>query len=110
MLDFSGLPDEFQNLDFDFSLSGQLGVGGNDASTSQLKRFLGFVDMDLSVDMPLPFSLMPQSILTPVGDGILDRILGAMEAALLDGLIRDYREWCKIRSAQMSSDVELIIG
>ena len=92
----------------EFSLSGQLNVGGSDVSTSQLKRFLGFVDMGLSVDMPLPFSLMPQSILTPVGDGILDRILGAMETALLNGLIRDYREWCKITSAKISSDAELV--
>ena len=110
VLDFKGFPDEFKNLDFDFFLLGQLAIAESDTSTSQIKKFQGFVDMGLKVDMPFPFSMMPQSILAPMGDGILDRILGAMEAALLAGLVRDYREWCKSTSSKKSADVELVIS
>lgn len=105
MLDFNGVPVQFKHLDFDFSLLGLLyvaghsvGSGASKARQEQSKRFQGWVDLGLKVDMPLPFSLMPDAILMPVGDGILDRILGAMESALLAGLIRDYRQWCRTQT------------
>lgn len=103
MLDFKGVPVQFKHLDFDFSLLGQLYVAGSDLSASRRehnKRFQGWVDLGLKVDMPLPFSMMPEAILTPVGDGILDRILRAMESALLAGLIRDYKQWCRKQTEQ----------
>eukprot|EP00250_Pteridium_aquilinum_P007056 c16851_g1_i1 orf=103-864(+) len=103
VLDFKGVPGQFKHLDFDFSLLGQLHVaesGLSDSERGQNKRFQGWVDLGLKVDMPLPFSMMPEAILTPVGNGILDRILGAMESALLAGLIRDYKQWCRKQSNQ----------
>lgn len=103
VLDFKGVPVQFEHLDFDFSLLGQLYVAGSDLSAprrEQNNRFQGWVDLGLKVDMPLPFSMMPKAILTPVGNGILDRILGAMESALLAGLIRDYKQWCRKQTEQ----------
>lgn len=52
--------------------------------------------MGLNVDFPLPFSLMPDYIVLPVGNGILDRILGAMERELASRIRRDYNIWCHV--------------
>ncbi|KAI5063007.1 hypothetical protein GOP47_0022172 [Adiantum capillus-veneris] len=104
VLDFKGVPVQFEHLDFDFSLLGELYVVEHGSlRRQQNKSFQGWVDLRLKVDMPLPFSMMPDVVLTPVGNGILDRILGAMESALLAGLLRDYKQWCRKQSEQSSS-------
>ncbi|KAH7297072.1 hypothetical protein KP509_26G051900 [Ceratopteris richardii] len=106
VLDFKGVPVQFKHLDFDLSLLGELYVAESRSSKQwQNKRFCGQVDLGLKVDMPLPFSMMPDEVLMPVGNGILDRILGAMESAILAGLIRDYKEWCQKQSVQTSSSL-----
>ncbi|MCO5577939.1 hypothetical protein L7F22_031776 [Adiantum nelumboides] len=103
VLDFKGVPVQFKHLDFHFSLLGELFVVESCLpKRQQNKSFQGWVDLGLKVDMPLPFSMMPDAILTPVGNGILDRILGAMESALLGGLLRDYKQWCRKQSEQLS--------
>lgn len=101
VLDFKGIPVQFKHLDFDFLLSGQLYVDGSEFAAvrrEESRRFQGWVDLGLKVDLPLPFSMMPEAILIAVGDAILDRILSAMESALVGGLVRDYKQWCRTQN------------
>jgi hypothetical protein len=57
-------------------------------------NFVGSVNLSLGVDLPVPFSLIPEGIVMSVGDEILDHIIGAMEGALLQGIVDDYIIWC----------------
>lgn len=52
------------------------------------------MDISVGVNLPVPLSLIPTGLLTAVGDQVVDRILGAMEGALLQGIIDDYNAWC----------------
>jgi hypothetical protein len=99
VLDLKGLPGQNDGFDFQFSLQGELLVHRESASvleSEQTPSFRGWVTMGLNVDLPLPFSLMPDYIILPVGNGILDRILGAMEGELASRIIRDYNIWCHV--------------
>lgn len=115
VVDLLGLPNHFKQLDLQFSLVGQLTVAESSLRAvrrGQDKSFEGWVDLGLEVNLPLPFSMMPRAVVTPVGDGILDRILGAMEGALLAGLIRDYNVWSTLQTPQpppSSSSKEIFI-
>lgn len=97
MLDFSGLPEELLNQTIQFRLGGQLQVDARKGSQHKAGRqvnFSGSVQLSLKADLPLPFSLLPDTVATTVGDRILDTILGAMESALVKGIIADYHSWC----------------
>lgn len=106
ILDVTGLPDQFRNLDLQLSLHGELRVFPRAAaaaappsntsigSSGSCWEFGGWVDLGVGAYLPLPLSLIPDGLLTGVGDQILDRILRAMEGALLQGIIRDYNAWC----------------
>ncbi|XP_024526253.1 uncharacterized protein LOC112344916 [Selaginella moellendorffii] len=103
VLEFIGLPPGMNDdINLQFSLGGDLGAQSSIASNASnaAGRFHGSVSLGLDCDLPLPFSLMPEAIVLPVGDGILDRILGAMEFALLDGLLADYKQWCRAKMAR----------
>lgn len=107
VLDFKGLPGQNDGLDLKFSLQGELLVHRESTSVlenEQTPSFRGWVTMGLNADLPLPFSLMPDYIILPVGNGILDRILGAMEGELASRIIRDYNIWCHA-STQLTSTV-----
>eukprot|EP01018_Ginkgo_biloba_P001422 Gb_31330 [translate_table: standard] len=108
ILDFIGFPGNLHGLDLNFSLQGELIVNkelSTVADKEQTPSFKGWVTMGLKVDLPLPFSLMPNSIIVPVGNGILDRILGAMEGALVSRIIRDYNTWCQKFPSQQPSAI-----
>ena len=104
ILDVTGLPDQFRNLDLQLSLHGELRVFPRAAaappSNTSIRssdsgwEFGGWVDLGVGAYLPLPLSLIPDGLLTGVGDQIVDRILQAMEGALLQGIIRDYNTWC----------------
>lgn len=99
ILDLKGLPDQNNGFDFQFSLQGELLVHSESSSvleSEQTPSFSGWVTMGLDANLPLPFSLMPDYIVLPVGNGILDRILGVMERELSSRIIRDYNIWCHV--------------
>ncbi|CAM6088095.1 unnamed protein product [Calypogeia fissa] len=100
LLDFSGLPEEYVNQSVRFTLQGQLQVDGRKGSQYKAGRevdFNGVVSLSLRASLPLPFALLPGDVVTTVGDTILDTILGAMESALVRGIIADYHTWCRIK-------------
>ena len=58
----------------------------------------GWVKMSLNFDLPYPFSIFPERVVVGVGNAILDGILSAMQGALTQGLVRDYRLWATERA------------
>jgi hypothetical protein len=104
ILDVTGLPEQFRNMDLHFTLHGELRVfprtkGSSSFSARKLWDFGGWVDIGVAVNLPLPLSLVPERLLTGVGDQVVERILGAMEGALLQGIIDDYNAWCALAGA-----------
>ncbi|CAK9872082.1 unnamed protein product [Sphagnum jensenii] len=100
-LDTIGLPESIKIPDLLFSLQGELGVLPGPMGPKQVPHmcnFVGSVNLSLGVDLPAPFSLIPEGIVMSVGDEILDRIIGAMEGALLQGIVDDYIIWCRKQS------------
>jgi len=100
-LDFAGVPDSFAIADFSFLLDGSMRATPRSAEATTVRHnwdFSGSVILGLSTDLPAAFALIPEGIVTRVGDEILDRIIGAMEGALLQGIIRDYNIWCRMKS------------
>ena len=102
-LDFTGVPDSFAVADFSFLLDGSMRAIPRSAEATTVRHnsdFSGSVSLGLSTDLPAAFALIPEGIVTRVGDEILDRIIGAMEGALLQGIIRDYNIWCRMKSGK----------
>lgn len=100
-LDFTGVPDGFAVADFSFLLDGGMRATPRSAQATTVRHncdFAGSVSLGLSTNLPPAFALIPEGIVTRVGDEILDRIIGAMEGALLQGIIRDYNIWCRMKS------------
>lgn len=100
-LDFTGVPDSFAIADFSFLLDGSMRATPRSSEATTVRHnfdFAGSVSLGLSTDLPAAFALIPEGIVTGVGDEILDRIIGAMEGALLQGIIRDYNIWCRMKS------------
>lgn len=67
------------------------------------------MEMILKFDLPLPFSLMPETMVKVVGDTILDNILQAMQGALLRGLVNDYYEWSIREEKTQKSVAESVV-
>jgi len=101
-LDVTGLPEQFRNLDLQLNLHGELRVFPRKFEEA-LWDFGGFVNIGVAVNLPLPLSLIPERLLTGVGDQVVQRILGAMEGALLQGIIEDYNAWCALAPAVPSA-------
>jgi hypothetical protein len=104
-LDFSGVPDDFAVAEFLFSLNGSLRAIPRLSQFNPARRscdFSGSVSLGLATELPLAFALIPEVMLTRVGDEILDRIIGAMEGALLQGIITDYNTWCRMKSKKLT--------
>jgi hypothetical protein len=98
-LDFTGVPDSFAVADFSFLLDGNMRATPRSPENVRYNwDFSGSVSLGLSTDLPAGFALIPEGIVTRAGDEILDRIIGAMEGALLQGIIRDYNIWCRMKS------------
>ena len=100
-LDFTGVPDSFAIADFSFLLDGSMRATSRSPEAATVRHncdFAGSVSLRLSTDLPAAFALIPEGIVTRAGDEILDRIIGAMEGALLQGIIRDYNVWCRMKS------------
>jgi len=105
-LDFTGVPASFAVADFSFLLDGSMRATPRSAEPATVRHdwdYAGSVSLGLSTDLPAAFALIPEGILTRVGDEILDRIIGALEGALLQGIIRDYNIWCRMKSRKKAA-------
>lgn len=110
ILDVTGLPDQFRNMDMQLNLHGELRVFPRRTEEDPLQElwdFGGWVNIGVAVNLPRPLSLIPEKLLMGVGDQVVERILGAMEGALLQGIIADYDAWCGATAGGQTNTVEI---
>ncbi|KAG0625627.1 hypothetical protein M758_2G069300 [Ceratodon purpureus] len=111
-LDFTGVPESFAVADFSFLLDGSMRATLRSPEAVTVRHnsdFAGSVSLGLSTDLPAAFALIPEGIVTRAGDEILDRIIGAMEGALLQGIIRDYNIWCRMKSRKVAKPRQPVV-
>lgn len=80
---------DYINQRFALNLKGKLYPCQNQGIT-QLK---GQADLEVSVDVPFPFSLTPKPILETTGNGLLKSVLVRIKQKLMHQLLLDYRQW-----------------
>jgi Protein of unknown function (DUF1997) len=80
---------EYINQRFALNLKGYLSPYQLSGET----RLQGKADLEVLVDIPLPFSLTPKSILEATGNGLLKSVLLTIKQRLLHHLLADYRRW-----------------
>ncbi len=56
-------------------------------------RLKGKADLQVSVDVPFPFSLTPAPVLETTGNGLLKSVLARIKGRLMHQLLLDYRQW-----------------
>eukprot|EP00897_Mesotaenium_endlicherianum_P007963 jgi/Mesen1/7195/ME000371S06277 len=98
VLDLAGLPPQFHNIKLNMTLEGRLQAlrrGAPKVAASPACQLEGYVNLGVSLDLPVPFNLIPEPAVNAVGNAILDGILAAMQGALLRGLLQDYYMWSK---------------
>ncbi|MBK1987151.1 DUF1997 domain-containing protein [Sphaerospermopsis aphanizomenoides BCCUSP55] len=93
---------EYINQRFALNLKGYL-------SPHQLNNethLQGKADLEVLVDIPLPFSLTPKPILEATGNGLLKSVLLTIKQRLLHHLLADYRYWVlsQTQAKALSSD------
>lgn len=62
----------------------------------------GRADLEVNVDIPLPFSLTPKPILETTGNGLLKSVLVRIKQKLMHQLLLDYRQWASDDTHQIS--------
>lgn len=80
---------EYINQRFSLNLRGYLSPNQSNTGT----RLQGKADLEVQVELPLPFSLTPKPILEATGNGLLKSVLMTVKQRLLHQLLVDYRQW-----------------
>lgn len=79
---------EYINQRFDLNLKGHL-------SPDQINNesLIGQADLEVQVELPLPFSLTPTPILEAAGNSLLKSVLLTIKQRLQHHLLADYQRW-----------------
>lgn len=80
---------DYINQRFALNLKGHLFPHQMDGTT----RLTGRADLEVQVELPLPFSLTPMPILEAAGNGLLKSVLLTIKQRLLHQLLVDYSSW-----------------
>lgn len=80
---------DYINQRFSLNLKGKLYPYQNNGVT----KLKGRADLEVNVDIPLPFSLTPKPILETTGNGLLKSVLLRIKQKLMHQLLLDYRHW-----------------
>ncbi|MEA5620238.1 DUF1997 domain-containing protein [Cronbergia sp. UHCC 0137] len=88
---------EYINQRFALNLKGYLSPYQTDSGT----RLQGKADLEVQVDLPLPFSMTPKPILEATGNGLLKSVLLTVKQRLLHQLLADYRHWVISQSEEI---------
>lgn len=91
---------EYINQRFALTLKGYLSPYQVNNNT----RLQGKADLEVQVDLPLPFSLTPKPILEATGNGLLKSVLLTIKQRLLHQLLVDYRHWVISQTEQIGLD------
>ena len=95
---------EYINRRFALNLQGYL-------SPCQMngKGLTGKADLNVQVELPLPFSLTPMPILEAAGSSLLRSVLLTIKQRLLHQLLADYRRWACTQTEVSSSNQALVL-
>lgn len=91
---------EYINQRFALNLQGHLSPCEINGATV-LK---GKADLEVRVELPLPFSLTPQPIVEAAGNGLLKSVLLTIKQRLLHQLLSDYSNWVNDNYEQTSAE------
>lgn len=91
---------EYINQRFALNLKGYLSPCQMNGET----RLKGLADLEVQVELPLPFSLTPKSILEATGNGLLKSVLLTIKQRLLHHLLADYCRWVSDSNEVTGSD------
>ena len=90
---------DYINQRFTLNLKGHLSPCHN--NETYLK---GKADLEVIVELPLPFSLTPTPILEAAGNGLLKSVLLTIKQRLLHQLLADYCCWVSDKNEENSSE------
>lgn len=80
---------DYINQRFSLDLKGKL----YSYQTNGITKLKGRADLNVNVDIPLPFSLTPKPILETTGNSLLKSVLVRIKQRLMHQLLLDYRQW-----------------
>jgi hypothetical protein len=90
---------EYINQRFTLNLQGHLSPCEVNGQT----LLQGKADLEVEVELPLPFSLTPQPILEATGNSLLKSVLLTIKQRLLHQLLADYRCWVSDKTEETAS-------
>ncbi len=93
---------EYINHRFDLKLNGHLSPCNIHNNT----YLQGNANLEVLVELPLPFSLTPKPILETTGNSLLKSVLLTIKQRLLRQLIVDYCHWVKLQTQVTKSTFE----
>lgn len=96
---------EYINQRFALNLQGHLSPYQSNTET----RLKGKADLEVQVELPLPFSLTPMPILEAAGNGLLKSVLLTIKQRLLHQLLADYQSWVSDKNQEIGSNQGSII-
>jgi hypothetical protein len=91
---------EYINQRFALNLKGYL----SPEQTSSGTRLEGRADLEVQIDLPVPFSLTPKPILETTGNGLLKSVLLTIKQRLQHHLLADYLHWVSQTYTQERED------
>ena len=80
---------KYVNQRFDLNLKGHL----SPCQINNETRLIGQADLEVQVELPLPFSLTPTPILEAAGNSLLKSVLLTIKQRLQHHLLADYQRW-----------------
>ena len=84
---------------FEFKLVGEL----YPIHTPDQILLRGSALLKIELDLPLPFKMMPRSVVEAAGNAVLETTLKTVKGRLLKYVVKDYQAWVKERSSVLSA-------
>lgn len=84
---------------FDFKLMGELYT----IHTPNQVLLRGSALLKIEIELPMPFKIMPRSIVEGAGNAVLEAMLNTVKGRMLKYVVDDYQAWVKERSRALSS-------
>ena len=85
---------EYINQRFKLDLIGYLSPEQINGET----RLKGKADLKVEVELPMPLSMMPGSLIEATGNGLLKSVLLTIKQRLLHQLLADYQNWVSVQT------------
>ena len=84
---------------FDFKLMGELYT----IHTPNQVMLRGSALLKIEIELPMPFKVMPRSIVEGAGNAVLEAMLNTVKGRMLRYVVDDYQAWVKERSRALLS-------